>query len=284
MLPDWLDFKFARFLERRDADIIPSLNSPDPQALADALAEQIRLTTPAHPRIVQMHPARRSAMDWLLYGVRFDATHQQVRVTMNGVEAVAPAPALDYTYDGVLDVGELGGPSIRLRRSDTNAPVSIEFLPWHRAWSHSLLLGILLGVLFAFLIDVRAGFVAGLGFCVHVLEDQLGHMGSNLFWPLTRERSSGLKLLHSGDTLPNMATVWLSLSLLLLNLDRANAVPLLDLSAYLLFIVIAPMALMLGIYARRRWQRHATREIAKMAIMQNQQRDILAEGDAFEAG
>jgi len=283
MLPDWLDFKFARFLEQRDADIIPALDHPDPQALADALAEQIRLTTPEHPRIVQLHPARRSAMDWLLYGVRFDATHQQVRVIMNGREASAAVPALDYTYDGVLDVGELGGPSFRLRRKNADAPVSIEFLPWHRAWSHSLLLGILLGAVLTLLMDVRVGFVAGLGFSVHVLEDQLGHMGSNLFWPLTRERSSGLKLLHSGDTLPNMATVWLSLSLLLLNLDRASNVPLLDLSAYLLFVVIAPVALMLAIYARRHWQRHASREIATMAREQAKQRDMLAEGEEIEA-
>lgn len=161
--------------------------------------------------------------------------------------------------------------------------MSIEFLPWHRAWSHSLLLGIALGVLLAVLMDARAGFVAGLGFCVHVLEDQLGHMGSNLFWPLTRERSSGLKLLHSGDTLPNMATVWLSLTLLLLNLDRASDVPLLDLTSYLLFVVIAPVALMLGIYARRRWQRHASRETARMAHEQRKQHDILAEDEAFEA-
>lgn len=275
MLPDWLDFKFARFLERRDADIIPALDQPDPQMLADALAEQIRLTTPERARVVQLHPARRTLVDWVLYGVRFDSIQGQVVVILN--EQVARADVgpggLDYTYDGVLDVIELGGPSFRLSRKTPDAPVAIEFLAWHRAWSHSLVLGVLLGMAIGLLLDTRAGFVAGLGFWVHVLEDQLGHMGSNLFWPFTHERSSGMKLLHSGDTLPNMSTVWLSLTLLLLNLDRARDVPLFDLGGYVLFVVALPMLFMLGAYARQQWHKHQLKTQAAV----ERQRDLLAE-------
>lgn len=288
MLPDWLDFKFARFLERRDADIVPAADQPDPQVLADALAAQINLTSPEHPRTVQLHPTRRSLTDWVLYGVRFDSAQGRVFVTMNGQEAwadVGPGQ-LDYTYDGVLDVIELGGPSFKLCRKTVDAPVTIEFLAWHRAWSHSLILGAVLGIGMGWLIDPRAGFVAGLGFWVHVLEDQLGHMGSNLFWPITRERSAGMKLLHSGDTLPNMTTVWLSLTLLLLNLDRARDVPLLDLPGYLLFVVALPTVFMLGSYIRQNWHKHQRK--AQIAIKNQQnsaakQRDIVAEGQAMDS-
>ena len=281
MLPDWLDFKFARFLEQRDADIVPSIVQPDPQAIADALAEQIRLTTPDHPRVVQLHPAQRSALDWVLYGVRFDPLGSQIVVNMNGRDAIAQTDALDYTYDGMFDVIELGGPSFKLSRATPDAPVAIEFLAWHRAWSHSLLLGLALGLGLGLLFDARMGCVAALGYCVHVLEDQLGHMGSNLFWPFTRVRSSGMKLLHSGDTLPNMATVWLSLTLLLLNLDRARAVPLFDLGGYLLFVVAVPMLLMLGIYARQTWQKQQRRVQAQANI--DRQRDLIAEFQDGEA-
>ena len=88
------------------------------QVLADALATQINLTSPEHPRTVQLHPTRRSLTDWVLYGVRFDSAQGRVFVTMNGQEAwadVGPGQ-LDYTYDGVLDVIELGGPSFKLCR------------------------------------------------------------------------------------------------------------------------------------------------------------------------
>ena len=272
MLPDWLDFKFARFLERRDADLAPDPALPGQaraQALAEAVAAQLKLAQ-AGPRIVQLHPVRRGAIDWLLYTIRFDVARGDVVVTMddaltNGEQQVvgrvvgrARAGLLDYTYDGDLAIIELGGPSLRFApvEVDGRTKIRIEFLPWHRTWSHSLVLAVLLGLVCGWWLGLLAGLVAGLGFAVHVLEDQLGYMGSNLFWPLTRGRSEGLHLLHSGDTIPNLVTVWLSITLLLLNLDRARAIPLLPLGPYLTFVVLLPTALLIGIYARRKWRQH----------------------------
>lgn len=257
MLPDWLDFKFARFLERRDAEVAPDADSPSAQALAEAIAAQLQLAQ-HRARTVQLHPTRRGAIDWVLYAVRFDVAHGDVVVTLNGETGRAHACALDYTYDGNLDIIELGGPSLRFAPVGVGdaMKVRIEFLPWHRTWSHSLVLALLLGLACGWLIGLTAGIVAGLGFAVHVLEDQLGYMGSNLFWPLTRGRSQGLHLLHSGDTIPNMVTVWLALTVLLLNLDRARAIPLLPLGPYLSFVVILPALVLIGIYARRKWSRH----------------------------
>ena len=306
MLPDWMDFKFARFLEKRDAEIAPDPIHPNPQAMANLIAEQLRLAQTS-PRVVQLHPTRRSVLDWLLYSVRFDVARGDVVVTMNDEEARAHACPLDYTYDGALEVIELGGPSLKFsvkpppptppRPSDGTErergvgapspvltgegrggglPVRIEFLPWHRAWSHSLLLALALGLVCGGLMGMTAGVVAGLGFAVHVLEDQLGYMGSNLFWPLTRNRSNGLGLLHSGDTIPNMVTVWLSLTLLLLNLDRARDIPLLPFGPYLGFVVVLPVALLVGVYARGKWQKHVAH------LQSEQQRDVYAESQEVQ--
>ena len=160
--------------------------------------------------------------------------------------------------------------------------VRIEFLPWHRTWSHSLVLALLVGLVCGGLMGLTAGVVAGLGFAVHVLEDQLGYMGSNLLWPFTPRRSEGLHLLHSGDTIPNMVTVWLSLTLLLLNLDRARAIPLLPFGPYLGFVVILPTLMLIGIYARRKWSRHAVHlftEPRDSLIGDAIARDLIAEID-----
>lgn len=182
MLPDFLDFRFARFLERRDADIAPDAQTPDPQALADALAREIALARQGAPRTVQLHPTRVSTVEWVLYQVRFDVPRGEVVVTLNGREARAAVGALEYGYDGALEIIELGGPSLKFIALP-NGTVRIEFLPWHRVWSHSLVLAVVLGLVLGALLNPTAGVVAALGMAIHILEDQLGFMGSNLFCP-----------------------------------------------------------------------------------------------------
>ena len=43
------------------------------------------------------------------------------------------------------------------------------------------------------------------GYASHILSDHLGHMGSNLFWPITKSRTPGLKLTESADPYSNFA-------------------------------------------------------------------------------
>lgn len=277
MLPDTLDFKLAKFLEKRDADVMPERDDPNAQRIADDLAMQIWLAAhEGRPRIVQLHPTRLTVAEWILYTVRFDVARGDVVVSLDrdGVECRAHVGSLDYTYDGPLHVEELGGPSLKL--VPTGAGVRIEFLPWHRAWSHSLLIALALGLLFGLLIEPRAGIVAALGYSVHIFEDQLGFMGSNLFAPLSRTRTDGLKLLHSGDAIPNVVTVWLALTLILLNLDRAQAAPLISAGPYLAFVVFLPSALLIGIYARRQYRKHLERLEAQ------RQRDLVAEAEEIQ--
>ncbi|MFC1465537.1 MAG: metal-dependent hydrolase [Candidatus Brachytrichaceae bacterium NZ_4S206] len=271
MLPDTFDFRFAKFVERRDADIIPDREHPDPQALADAFAREFARVGPDRPRIVQFHPLRLGAVDWVTYALRFDVDRGDVVVTMNDVEARAHVGKLDYQYDGALEIIELGGPSLRLSRGENG--YQIEFLPWHRQWSHSLVLAVVIGAVLATLINPIAGLVGGLGYAVHVLEDQLGYLGSNLFWPFTRRRFDGMKLLHSGDAIPNVVTVWLSLTLLLLNLDRARDLPLIATGPFLGFAVVLPAVLLIAVYARRKWRRYTA------SLQAERNRDVLAESE-----
>ncbi len=277
MLPDTLDFKLAKFLEKRDADVIPRRDDLDAQRLADDLAMQIWLAAhEGRSRIVQLHPLRLTVAEWVLYTVRFDVARGDVVVSLDcdGVEHRAHAGALDYTYDGPLHIEELGGPSLKLIPTDSG--VRIEFLPWHREWSHSLLIALGLGLLLGLLIEPRAGIVAALGYSIHIFEDQLGFMGSNLFAPLSRARTNGLKLLHSGDTIPNVVTVWLALTLTLLNLDRAQDTPLIAAGPYLAFVVCLPSALLIGIYAHRRYRTHVER------LQAQRQRDLVAEAEEIQ--
>jgi membrane-bound metal-dependent hydrolase YbcI (DUF457 family) len=278
MLPDFLDFRFARFLQKRDAEIVPDAIDPNPQPIADAIAYECALAMNG-ARIIQLHPLRRNAIDWVTYSVQFDSSAGEVIVLMNGVEARADVSNLRYGYDGPLDVGELGGPSLRLLPHPNplsgggGAELHIEFLPWHRTWSHSLVLAAACGMLMALLLGPPAGMVAAFAFAAHVLEDQLGYLGSNLFWPFTKDRSNGMRLMHSGDTIPNMLTVWLSLMLLLLNLDRVRDVPLIAAGPFLGFAVLLPSVVLIGVFARRRWQKFSTEN--------ERNRDAIAETEAM---
>ena len=95
--------------------------------------------------------------------------------------------------------------------------VEIDFLPWHRNWSHSLTVGALLAGIASFW-TWKAGVVVFGAYVIHVIEDQLGHMGSNLFFPFTKKRVPGFKMMRSGDAFPNFAGIWLCCLLIFWNL------------------------------------------------------------------
>jgi len=109
----------------------------------------------------------------------------------------------------------------------------------------------------------------------HIVEDQLGYLGSNLFWPLTKERSAGARWLHSGDAIPNFLAVWTALVLILFNLDRfsapmQNREPLFNPLIYFTTLLIVPALILIGVYAWERRKVQVRREVA-------QQADIVAE-------
>lgn len=308
ILPDTLDFKFARYFERYDLEI-----DPGPEPNAQAIAEQIvgamrRAYETGRPQNVMLHTIRLGADLWRQYVVRFDPANNEVAVRIGPVVNTGQVPfpgsqpegaqevrvkvgvPMVHTYDAENRIDIFSGPSFKFVRKGDR--LHVHFLDWHRRWSHSLTLAtvLALGVAGALALiewltqgvisrtPLWAGLVTGLGFAGHILEDQLGFMGNNLLYPFTRERVVGLRLLRSGDAIPNFLTVWLSVALILFNLDRFSAAPRLDPEVYLLLAVALPLLLLGGLYWLRRQRGE---EEAPEALGQ---RDVVAETEEVEIG
>lgn len=308
ILPDTLDFKFARYFERYDLEIDPGPD-PDPRQIADALVGEMRRAyETGQSRNVMLHTVRLGADLWRQYIVRFDPQQNQVAVRIGPVVTTSQVPfpgsepegleevriplgfPLVETYDEEYRIDIFSGPSFRFERVGDR--LRVHFLDWHRRWSHSLTLAVLLGLgvaALAALIEgvtrgsltrtpLLAGLITTLGFAGHILEDQLGFMGSNLFYPFTKGRMPGLRLLRSGDAIPNFLTVWLASALMLFNLDRFSASPRLDPRYYLPLVVGLPTVVLGGFYALQRGRaRPRSREFLR-------QRDIVAEAEEVEVG
>ena len=287
ILPDTLDFKFARYFERYDLEI-----DPGPEPDARDIAEQVvgamrRAYETGKPQNIMLHTIRLGADLWRQYTIRFDPEQGEVTVRIGPIVNTGQVPLpgsepegaeevrvkvgvpMVHTYDAENRIDIFSGPSFKFERRDDK--LHIHFLDWHRRWSHSLTLAAAVGLVAGLLFGKWAGIVAGLGFAGHVLEDQLGFMGSNLFYPFTKGRSTGLGLLRSGDAIPNFLTVWTSVALILFNLDRFSAQPRLDPWWFLGLAVVLPVAVLGGLY---QWQRRRGKPEAKEAL---RQRDIVAE-------
>jgi membrane-bound metal-dependent hydrolase YbcI (DUF457 family) len=344
ILPDTLDFRFARYFEKYDLEIDPG-PAPDAREIAEQMAGAMRRAyDTGTSQNVMLHTIRLGPDLWRQYTVRLDPGQwseegappqpghsEETRffpknlVSGQGGEGAPPQrgcgevavrigpvvntgqvplpgsePAgatearvkigapLVHTYDEEIKVDIFSGPSFRFERQGDQ--LHVHFLDWHRRWSHSLTLAAAMGLgtagitaLIEFVsagsltqTPLWAGLVVGLGFAAHVLEDQLGFMGSNLFHPFTRRRTAGLQLLRSGDTVPNFLTVWTAAALILLNLDRFSAQPRLDPWWFLGLAIVLPMAVLGGLY---QWQRRRGKPETKESL---QQRDIISEMEEVE--
>ena len=188
------------------------------------------------------------------------------------------------TYDEEHRIDVFSGPSFKFERQGDRLTVPI--LDWHRRWSHSLALVAIVGALAGLAAGLAAnwqtglwaGLVAGLGVAGHVLEDQLGYMGSNLLWPLTRKRVPGLRLIQSGDAIPNFLTVWTAVAMILFNLDRFSATPRLDPAGFLLAAVALPLVTLGGVYTLRKVQSRS----GQTSPEARRQADIIAEAEEPE--
>ena len=272
LLPDTLDFKLLRYFYPVDdeidpAEIVTAGGQPDPQAVATRIAAAMdRAGVDGGPVRVQLHTVRLGADLWRQWSLAFDLDRNEVlvglgpavttaQVPLPGSEipgagqgrAAVGAPIL-HTYDREITIDIFSGPALAFERAGD--AVRVTFVPWHRAWSHSLLVVLALGAAGALLAPVY-GLAMALAALAHVAADQMGYMGSNLLFPLTRRRTPGLGWFRSGDALPNFLTVWTGLALILLNLDRFSAAPRLPAVPYLLLAVGLPWLALLGVAAWR---------------------------------
>lgn len=305
ILPDTLDFKFARYFEKYQLEIDPG-PEPDARQIAEQVVGAMRQAyETGRSQNVMLHTIRLGGDLWRQYAIRFDPVQGGVAVRIGPVVNTSQVPfpgseppplsspplggkeggrevrlkvgvPMVHTYDAENEIDIFSGPSFRFERKGDR--LHVHFLDWHRRWSHSLTLAVALGLLGWLLFGKWGGLVIGLGFAGHIFEDQLGFMGSNLFYPLTKGRMIGAQLLRSGDAIPNFLTVWVAVMAILFNLDRFSAQPMLDPWWFLGLAVVLPMVALGGLYQWLRWRGERQ---AKEAL---QQRDIVSETEEVEVG
>lgn len=262
LLPDTLDFKLARYFYRHDREIIPDPVRPDPLMIATALAHAIHdARASGHPVSIKLNTVRVGAGLWGQYRVTFDETHHQVAVAYTGLVTTGRAPVrddshpaaagssplecsilTDYAATTEMDIFE--GPVFSME-PQADGRVCVRFIPWHRQWSHSLTFAAGLGLLAGWFGGLPAALIAAGACGLHILADQLGFMGSNLFFPLTKHRQPGRQMIRSDHPLANFAVIWLSGLLIYWNLARATPPPFMppSLLTLLLYGGILPLAL-----------------------------------------
>lgn len=267
LLPDALDFKVVRFFAKHDMEIAPDPAAPDMQMVADGIAAAIAharktgRTTRLRLRTIQL-----GADDWQHYEIRFDP-QGVVRAKLGPVcntggrplreaadeDGQAEVPAkLVIGYEALVTVSILDGPMLACVPLP-DGRVKIEFIPWHRAWSHSLVLAAAAGALLAPVAGVLTGLTAACGWAAHILADQLGFLGSALFYPFSRKRIPGLQLTRSGEASGNLAAVWLAGLAIFWNLARF-ATPAVPVNGARLFVCLGLIPL--GLLAL--WKRKST--------------------------
>lgn len=243
ILPDTVDFKFYRFFYHHQIAVEPQPGDLDPQPIADAVARAVtEAAETGRPVRLKLSTLKMGADNWQQYRVRIDPDAGEVRAQFGPIVSTGQVPQPDtlpdprpvgiasfsapvsQSYEPVYTIDIFDGPSFMFTRGETGR-VEIDFLPWHRNWSHSLTVGALLAGLAAFW-TWQASVVIFFAYVIHVIEDQMGHMGSNLFFPFTKKRAPGLKMMHSGDAFPNFAGVWLCCLLIFWNAYAAIPDPL----------------------------------------------------------
>lgn len=262
LLPDTIDFRFLRFFYKHDITITPDPLDPDPEAIADAVADAAdRVSDCGKPVTIKLNTMRLGADRWRRYSLQFDVPNRKVCVEIGpevdtGQHMVGHAPVgeareasvsivsdVSPTYEATIQVDIFDGPSLELV-PEGDLRVTARLIPWHRRWSHSCVM-LLLPALGAAVLDPLAGLVIYAAGASHILLDQLGFMGSALLYPFHRRRYDGFKLSRSGESLPNAVTVWLSCLLVFWNLYMSVSwtVPGLNIMSLLAWGALIPISL-----------------------------------------
>lgn len=289
LLPDTIDFKFARFIEEPDILIDPHPEQFEAQMIADEIAAGIDSVGVTHKKLILKCNTIRLGPDWWQqYSLKFDTKEREVIVKLGPIVNTSQLPLPESlrnvpegrakiqtlllpTYDEYVEVDIFSGPSFALEWR--NERVEIDFIPWHRQYSHSIFMALLFGLICGLLFGVTAGLIGGLAVLGHVLEDQLGYLGSNLLWPLTRVRTNGARLIHAGDPIPNFFTVGTSIYFILFNLDRFSPQPVLD-PLFFWGVLWLPFPLALAYFFYRKFEKDIR---SKTPLLTQQEGDMVAE-------
>lgn len=300
IMPDTLDFKFARYFHRSEFEVWPNPDKLDAGEIAETVAKALNKANETGRSTVQLHTMQLGANLWRSYSLWFDQKNSEVVVEMGplvdtgqiafeGTEPKEKAVAkvkVDVPFFQQFDkksmIAIMSGPCFEfVKRPDGR--VEIVFLPWHRTWSHSLTLGLLT----ALIVGVMAYLFVPEGphpelysiprwclypliiFCgslVHIIEDSTGFMGNNLFWPFTPDRTKGLGWMSAAEGIPNFLFVWTAFMAIFFNLDRFRWAPEVNVAGitnpglFLFWFLAVPYALMFFFFMRGKRAKTASRE------------------------
>lgn len=279
LLPDTLDFKFNQYVETHHVTIDPHPDNPNPRGIAEELAGAINEAGKLRPGQmvkVRLHSMRIGPDLWKEYAVFFDIRKKEVKVRMGPEcttgramvpeteppeeKAVGTAPfeprVID-PYGRPSEIASFSGPSFGFQRRKDGA-VEVIFLQWHRRSGHSLTMGAFFAAI-VYLLTSLAGstiphvWAAAVFFAwaLHIILDQYGHMGNNLFWPFTKGRNQGLGLVSAADPFWNFFTIYSAIAIIFWNMNRFAPSPErmmfgleIPIWYYLLFVVVIPFGVL----------------------------------------
>ncbi len=306
ILPDTLDFKFARFFHTSEFEFRPDPANLDARVIAKTVAQAMEKAIKDGRSTVQLHTMQLGANLWRSYTLGFDSKTSEVvveigpevdtgQVPFEGTELKDPERAsarvkvsapFFQEFDKKSNIAIMSGPCFEfVRREDGR--IEIVFLPWHRTWSHSVTLGVVTSLLvaaisFALVTEgpnaamysvprwLLYPLIIFLGSLVHIIEDSTGFMGNNLFWPFTKDRTSGLGFMSAAEAIPNFFFVWTSIICILYNLDRFRWAPELSPAGipspetFFFWFYAIPCAVMLYFFLKGKHEKEA-RKIVKQA-------------------
>jgi len=261
IMPGTLDFKFARYFHKSDFEIRPDPDNLDARVIAEGVANAIRKAIAEGRGTVQLHTMQLASNRWRSYTLGFDSATSEVvveigpevdtgQIPFEGTELKDPVRAnarvkvdceFFQQFDKKSQIAIMTGPCFEFVKRPTGK-VEIVFLPWHRTWSHSFTLGLLIALIVGIFtyFTVPAGphpelytiprwllypLIILFGSMVHIIEDSTGFMGNNLFYPFTKDRTNGMGLMSAAEAIPNFLFVWSSIIAILYNLDRFRWAP-----------------------------------------------------------
>jgi len=168
ILPDTVDFKFYRYFYHHQVAVEPDARQLDPQPIADAVAGAVSEAAATGKAVrVKLSTIQMGADNWRQYRVKIDPEAGEVRVQFGPIVSTGQVPQPDtlpanrsvavakfsapilQSYEPTYTVDIFDGPSFKFTRNEAGQ-VEIDFLPWHRNWSHSLTVGAFLAGLASF--------------------------------------------------------------------------------------------------------------------------------------
>lgn len=243
VLPTLIDNGLIHHFTPFDAELIPDPLDPDPQLIAQAVADSI--DTAQRPFQMRIHRIRLDRNRWQSFKIHLDPSTQAITVTLTQIvnqadqllrpenESDRPISAtatfespLRLECAAAIEVGARQEAHLKLSPAADRNSVTVELAPWKRKASHSIAMAMVFAVAVGTLWNPLAGLILFSGYSVHLLLDHLGFMGAALLWPFRRQRIGGLKHLQAAHTWPNVILIWLSTLVVYINLAINTTPPL----------------------------------------------------------